>query len=230
DSENGKIQIISKEGHPITSFSVKGKNESYPVGIVKIEREIYVSDLEGGKILVFKENGRFVKEFAQDKLIKPLGLSFFKDRLFVTDIGDHSVKVFNLKGDLLFKIGSFGDKKGTFAFPNAVATDGERIFVSDSNNQRVQVFDKKGKFLKVFNYPLKLPRGITLDNFSRVHVVDAFAQSVFVFDKEGNFLFNYGDFDSGECYLPNGIAIDESMARIYVTNRNGTISVFSYEK
>lgn len=230
DSENGKILIFSEEGKLVSSFPVGDEKKPYPVGIVKVDDKIYVSELGSGKILVFEENGRLLKKFASDVLLKPTALYFFDNKLYVTDIGDHTVKVFDLKGKLLLKFGSWGDKNGAFSYPNAVATNGKRIFVSDSNNRRVQVFNEKGKFLEIFDYSFQLPRGIAIDSLGRVHVVDTLSYSVCVFNKEGDFLFEYGGFDNGECYLPNGVAIDGSLARIYVTNRNGTISVFSYEK
>ncbi len=249
DSGHGRIEVFSTDRQFLFNFQVRitplkegvsPSQASYPVGITigkfgKDER-VFVSDLCNQKILVFDSNGHFLKFFYSRSLNKPLALAFFEGRLYVTDIGDHTVKIFTHGGRLLRRIGRSGSKDGKLSFPNGIFVDKSgTIFVADSNNGRVQVFSSDGKFERQFkgslNKKLSLPRGIAIDKKNRVHVVDALGHKVFVFSRTGNLLFTYGEEGPPREQLsfPNGIAIDNSDRRIYVTDRgNNSVSVWEY--
>lgn len=242
DSKNGRVQVFSSKGEPDFSFPAskdKKSTDSYPLGItLDNDGQIYVTELRSQKLLVFDGDGNFVSNFPSKKsklLKKPLAITFANNKLYVTDAGDQKVKVFNKNGKLLLKLGKTGVDKGHLAFPNGVAVlDNGTIFVSDSNNRRIQVFNSKGAFKFMFGADkLALPRGIAVDWLERLHVVDAFGRKVTVFDSRGNLLFSYGvgatDSRGEKESLPDGIAIDNTNRRIYVTDRvNNLVSVWGY--
>jgi sugar lactone lactonase YvrE len=71
-----------------------------------------------------------------------VGLALAPDgRIFVTDWGDHRVKVFNPDGTIYAVFGGYGTLAGQFNRPTGVAflPDG-RILVTDRENGRIQIF------------------------------------------------------------------------------------------
>lgn len=241
DSKNGRVQVFNSKGKLDFSFPAsknKKSTNSYPLGIaLDGTGQIYATELRSQKLLVFDSDGNFVSNFPPKntkQLKKPLAITFTNNKLYVTDAGDQKVKVFNKNGKLLLKLGKTGTDQRRLAFPNGIAVLGDRaIFVSDSNNRRIQVFNSKGKFKFMFGgSKLALPRGIAIDWLERLHVVDVFGRKVTVFDKGGNLLFSYGagaTQQNEKESLPDGIAVDNSTRRIYVTDRlNNIISVWGY--
>ena len=69
-------------------------------------------------------------------------------RLYVPDIGNHRVNVFDLDGNPLFNFGESGSATGELNNPEAAkaSSDGQ-LYVTDLKNNRMQVFDREGKFL-----------------------------------------------------------------------------------
>jgi len=236
DSGRRQTQVFDKWGEFLFSFPAKSAKDealSYPAGIVVgRKKEIYVSDLKRGRILVFNSRGKYLTDFPKDTSLikKPLALAFALNKLYVTDVGDQSVKIFDLKGKLVRKFGKTGKKQGQFSYPNGIAVSKKGfIFVSDSNNKRIQVFDQLGKFEYIIGRRvLTLPRGIVIDQFNRIHVADTLAFKVAVFKMKGDYLFSYQE-PQTDVTFPQGLAINAESRRIYVTDRlNGWVSVWEY--
>ncbi len=246
DSGNGRISMFTPDGAPIDSFKpVPEVQSAYPMMLAADRRHrVYATVTVGSvnKIMVYDRQGNFLYAFpdglmkglgAPASLNRPVGLFISGDLLFVTDIGDHDIKVFNLEGQLLKRFGGFGQGEGRFSYPNGVAADKSgTIYVSDSNNGRVQVFDREGRYKFTFTSSEKrlfsLPRGISIDPLGRIHVVDVFNHKVSVFDPSGSLLFTYGQQGNAvdAFNYPNGITIDEA-GRIFIADRqNNRIAVW----
>jgi len=246
DSGNGRISVFSQTGVFKNSINPAPDTQTaYPFSVTTDrKRRIYLTLTAGAenKIMVFDANGRFLYRFpegisaASDYIVpgKPVAIFSANEKVYVTDVVDQDVKVYDLDGKLITKFGRPGTAKGEFLYPNGVTADDDGyIYVSDSNNGRVQVFNEKGEFSHLFvapeNTPMALPRGIAIDKLGRVHVVDTFKHQVFVFGKKGEFLFSYGKFGAKEDGLsyPNGIAIDSKTGKIYIADKmNNRISVW----
>jgi DNA-binding beta-propeller fold protein YncE len=247
DSGNGKLAIFTRNGKLVQHLNPVPEVKSvYPMGItVDKFGQVYLSAIIGtvNKILVFDSRGRFQFIFPDEltpktgqpsPLNRPVGVYYANNKLYITDVGDQDIKVFDLKGRLLLRVGKAGQGKGELLYPNGVAADKQgNIYVADSNNGRVQVFDSKGRFRYFFKTrpddPFSLPRGIAIDRLNRVHVVDTFKHKVYVFEKSGQLLFTYGTAGNKEQNLsyPNGIAIDNKADLIFIADRqNNRIAVW----
>lgn len=240
DTGNGRIQIFTSDGKFLSSFSIsppykpKRKQPPLPIGVaVDDQANIYVSEAHTPYLFVFDSDGKFLNTFPKSKrpvLKKPVGLAFSRDKLYVTDIGDHKVKVFDKQGRLLLQFG------GQFLFPVGVALDKDgRIYVADTGNTRVQVLGSKGKLLtstdRFSAVSLNLPRGVAIDPWGRIHIVDTSGNRILVFSKKFKYLFSYGKAGTGKGELgyPNGIAIDEHSGQISITEQiNNRISIWGY--
>jgi len=238
DSGSGHLVIISPTGTFKKVIDVSAQaGGARPVGVaVDRDMRIYVSTLGAeGAIFVYGSDGKFLYRFpegASDEGSvsvlpgRPIALCAANEKLYVTDVLDQDVKVYDLKGRLITRFGRPGSDKGQFLYPNGITADRQgTIYVSDSNNARVQVFSGRGEFLNVVTGSEKeamaLPRGIALDRGGRLHVVDMLKHKVFVFTKDGRFISTYGGFGTtgkGLAY-PNGIAIDTRNNEIFIADK-----------
>ncbi len=122
-----------------------------------------------------------------------------KGNIYIVDRDAHQVKVFDSKGNSLFKFGSKGSGDAQFNIPRYVAVDAEdRVIVSDSGNHRIQVFDASGKFLFKFGSSgngdgqFICPYGITVNSKQEIIVCDYSNHRVQVFDSRGRFIWKFG--------------------------------------
>ena len=151
EPKDHRILVFAKDG---TLVKTLGKGElNYPNAVVPGDKgEIYVTDSNNGRVVVFEASGTMTTLLARGigdgDLGLPRGMSFDdQGRLFVVDTTDQMVRVFTRPetptGHPTY-VGSFGDQgreDGTFLFPNGVATDARgRIYVADRENNRIQVW------------------------------------------------------------------------------------------
>jgi DNA-binding beta-propeller fold protein YncE len=157
--------------------------------------------------------------------------------VYVTDVNNQRVQVFDSNGTFLRKWGSAGDGLGQFRNPSGIAIDdvsGE-VYVTSRAGHRVQVFDSNGTELRRWggtqgqgDTDFNFPHGIALDSSGEVYVVDLNNFRVVVFDSNGTFLRKWGSFGAGdgEFHNPTDIAINSS-GEVYVADQNNhRIQVF----
>ncbi|PKM81684.1 MAG: 6-bladed beta-propeller [Firmicutes bacterium HGW-Firmicutes-14] len=246
DTNNKRVQIFDYQGNPIKTFGKLGTKPGefqFPYGLAGDSKgSIYVADLYNGTVSKFDKDGKFQGLFAENKPEEkifegPAGMAIRDDRLYVTDVKQHKVKIFDLNGKLVKEIGKPGREQGEFNAPNAVTVTGDgSIYVTDTGNQRIQVFDKDGKFVEIINGSqdgkgqsmFVNPRGLGVDDKGNVFIISNLTHTLFGFDKDNKKLFNIGGYGEGEKQfsLPNGLFLDDA-GRIYVTDTmNQRVAVF----
>ena len=149
-SRTGAIIIMSKTGKLIATFGTNGADVgqlSYPNGIdVDRHGNIIVSDSGNARIQIFDKKGQVLKLLQQPqfKVSVPRGVTVDdKDRLYVVDIFQHKVVVYDKDYKYLFEIGGRGleKDKGKFNFPNGIGWKDDKVYITDRENNRVQVFN-----------------------------------------------------------------------------------------
>lgn len=241
DAKSHRVQAFDASGKPVFVFGDKAPCKlSFPYGIAADEKgNVYVADLYDGGIAMFDAKGKFIKYFLGKKaIIHPGGLRIFGNKVYVTEITNSKVYVYDMTGKMLMEVGKGGTKPGELLAPNALTVDSDgTIYIVDTGNQRVEVFDKTGKFLKMFNGSsdgkgpsvLVNPRGIGIDSSGNILVVSNMTHTVFGFDKQGKQVFTFGG-NGGETNkfsLPNGLFIN-SNGDIYVTDTiNQRVAVYN---
>jgi len=249
DSGNALIRVFSADGGYLSTFGKGTLN--YPLGISYINSKIYVADPNLMTVALFDEDGKELKPlFSKQRLtrsqgrlgemIRPSGVQQGLDgKLYITDIANHCLVVYNPEGEFLRSIGGEGSGDGYFKYPNALWITGDgKIFVSDSNNRRIQIFDEQGQFIYKMNGSFgatgafSLPRGITVSDEGIIILVDVFSHKVRAFDEAGFELWSFGGLgiDSEKFNFPNGVYLDSLKARLYVTDReNNRVQVFAFK-
>jgi DNA-binding beta-propeller fold protein YncE len=152
---SGPFQKVLVIDRTATVVRTLGENDklSFPNGVaVDGAGNVYVSDSNGGRLLVFGADGRIRAQVGrgsgQGNLGLPRGLAMDgQGRVFVADSTGQGVFVFHSPSgdsqrlDYLGFFGGEGIADGTFEYPNSVAVDARgRVYVADTFNDRVQIW------------------------------------------------------------------------------------------
>ena len=107
---------------------------------------IYVVDYREDQVLVFSENGQYLRHFGQwdegeDELSGPAGLCVSGDYVYVTEYYNNRVTVFCTSGEFVHSFGKEGSGRGELHWPWGIAVDQDGfVLVSDHDNNCIQVF------------------------------------------------------------------------------------------
>ncbi|MBL1277503.1 MAG: hypothetical protein COB30_015585 [Ectothiorhodospiraceae bacterium] len=246
----GRIYVTDTVKRAVLMFDVPGKDFkvigtegpgalSKPIGIdITKDGEIFVADNSAKRIVVFNEDGEFLRAFGNRSILKrPSGVAVSPDgkRAYVIDTGgvttqEHHLFIFNAKtGELEKTIGTRGRKDGDFnlALQITVADDGT-VYVTDSGNFRVQAFNPDGSHKmsfgtvgrKIGNFAR--PKGIATDPDGNIYVVDSAFGNFQIFNDKSILLMFIGQRGRtpapGQYMLPAGISVDED-GRIYIVDQ-----------
>lgn len=242
DTGAKRVTVANTKTMDILQAGVSGKGElEYPVGVVVDKAEnIYVSDSDLNKVLVYDRDGKFTGNLSDVKFVKPTGLAYDreKDIVYVVDTQDHKVYgISPANGSVRVIFGKRGEADGEFNYPSNITVDKDgRIWVSDTLNFRIQGFDRQGKFISKFGsvgdsyVKFSLPKGVAADSEGNIYVVDSRQDMVKIFNRDGRLLLFFGEEggDRGMFWLPAGIFIDKD-DKIYIADTyNRRVQVFQF--
>jgi sugar lactone lactonase YvrE/6-pyruvoyl-tetrahydropterin synthase len=180
----------------------------------------YVTDPVRGQVVVFDRNDQYVRAYGMPGDWKPVDAVLFGDRVYVSDIENGLVKVFDkMTGEPVATIGNKGEASQRLFKPTDLAFDRKgNLYVTDFGKFHVIKYDRDGHYLgtlgKLGDLPgnFSRPRGLAFDKDNRLYVVDAAFNNVQLFNKDGRILMFFGSssdaVSSGALMLPAGIAID----------------------
>ena len=151
------IQKFKLEGQFISHFGSKGRANSQfqsPYGLALHSELLFVCDKDNHRIQVF-QNEQFLHCFGRYGTVpgtfdRPIDLTLnnSKDKLFITDFGNHIVQMFTPNGQFLKIFGNFTDVP--FKLQNPVGihyTPDRKLLVSSNGTHCVLIFEENGKFI-----------------------------------------------------------------------------------
>jgi len=233
DAAHAWVQVFDKAtGNFITRFGGKGDGDANlekPEGIaIAPDGSIFVADYTTGYVKKYDRDHNWLLTFSEygegpGQNFKSEFISIHDGKLYLPEVGNHRVDVFDLDGKFLFAFGGMGTQAGQLNNPESAKANSEgKIYVADLKNDRIQVFDKDGKFQFMFGTSgsapgqLKAPAGIAFDKDGNVYVTEIGNDRVSVFDKNGAFLTSFG---SGAVFENlHGIAVDPATGFVYIAN------------
>ena len=227
---DGKIYVIDSRGSGYGIFDLKKRRTDFvrgfagggmtkPINItIDTNGEKYITDIVRRQVLLFSKDDKFVRAYGEADKLKPVDVLVHGNKLFITDLYEHQVKVFDKEtGKFLYAIGKSGSKDGELFQPTNLALGpNNQLYVSDTGNFRVQVFSLDGKFIKLYGKigdrvgNFARPKGVTVDRNGYLYVVDAAFENVQILDSDGSpmlFFSQPGD-KPGNINLPTDITID----------------------
>ncbi len=233
-SDKGQNAVFVYDFAKKTALKIGKENPlAMPMGLALDANEnIYVVEQLKKGVSVFDRSGKVLNFITDASISRPTGIAIDKTRgkIYVADTAhnkdsDHTVKVFDLQGKFLGKVGmGKGDREGAFMFPTFLTVDARgHLFVADTLNSRVQEFDADGKFVQVIGKrgtawgQFDKPKGVGVDSFGNIYVVDSGWSNTQIFNAKGQILMFFGGRGTypGLMQNPGVLAIDKK-DRIYI--------------
>lgn len=178
----------------------------------------YVADPVRGQIVAFDRDDEYLDAYGAPGAWRPVDAVPFEDRLYVADVENRVVKVFEKRGGQMVKtIGDKGPGAERLNRPTNLAFDADGfLYVTDAGRFQVVKFDRDGHFKSAVGKPgdnlghFARPKGIALDRDGRLYAVDASFNNVQVFNEDGRLLmfFGEGGDKSGAFLLPAKVVVD----------------------
>ena len=177
--------LISQLNHCILNYQLNGKFISkigecgkgefefnYPIGLTIDESNgnIYVSDYNNNRIQILSQDFRFLSQFGKDILKYPRDVKLSKEYIFVLDLSNPCLHLFNYDHILQKSVISLGNGMQVINPFYLFIDQTDNILISDCGSNSIQIFNKEFRLIhKISVYPN--PMGITVDKRGRVIVV-----------------------------------------------------------
>lgn len=266
---NGKVYVADIAGQvvildlPKKSFELLKGNKGggklkQPVSVAIDEGGlIYVADVARKEVLIYDQEGEFLKAMGSGLNIAPTDLAVDFERVYLLDTKGAVIKVLDrVTGEFIMDIGKgFPAESRLFLPTNFVLEKNGIIRVTNAGNGKIISCDRDGNFVGSFGElgdgfgQFSRPKGITVDDNEEIFVVDGGFQNVQMFNEKGRILTYFGGnkLVVGGLNLPSGIAVStdnipyfQTLAAadfqvdhvIFVTNQFGDprVSIYGFGK
>ena len=172
----------------------------------------------------FDTNGNYLLQFgskgaSDGQLNSPYGVTVHNDRVYIADLGNKRISVFQTNGKFCISFGS--DQLGGPSDVTVSAND--HLLVVDYRNSCIYTYTLDGYYVGKFGTPgsdrgqLDGPYGLTTDLNGFIIVADTYNHRVSIFDKDHNCIHCFGSYGTanGQLNYPDGIAVSPN-GSIYV--------------
>jgi sugar lactone lactonase YvrE len=248
EGEKASFKTKALEPAHATSVGSAGTGNGqfkHPAGVVSDgQGNIWVVDMENGRLQKFNEKGEYLTQFGKKgkgkcELERPKSVAVDSEgHIWVDDAGNYRVTEFNEAGECFTQFGEMGTKEGQFFDAESIAIDHKNdIWVGDTYNHRLQEFNHEGKLIRVVQPAsgksghMENPGGITIDPAGNVWVVDWMSGRVIEFNEEGSYLrefeFKGIGSENGQFKHPDAISVDANGAVWVGDEGNGRVQVFN---
>ncbi len=191
-----------------------------PVGVaVDSTGFVFVSDIERKEVLIYDNNGEYLKSVGGDLGFTPTDIAVDDENLYVLDTRKSVIRVLNpMTGAQVREIGKMDDPTQSLCLPTRMSLDDKGVlWVTNAGRGTVTSYDRDGHFLGTFGKfgdgmgQFARPKGIATDENGYVYVVDSGHQNVQIFNDKGRLLGYFGSakLPVGGMNLPSDISISK---------------------
>ena len=181
----GDRSLISQSNHCILNYTLNGKfiskigkygngelefNLPYGLTIDESNGNIYVSDYNNNRIQILSQDFRFISQFGKDTLKYPIDVKLSKEYIFVLDVSNPCLHLFNYNHILQKSVISRGKGMQLIAPFYFFIDQTDNILISDCGSDSIHIFDKEFQLIHGISVSPN-PMGITVDKRGRVIVV-----------------------------------------------------------
>jgi sugar lactone lactonase YvrE len=206
DTDFGAIIVLDLPTRRMHLFAAEGEGAlKLPLNMtVDTDGTCYVADATRDQVVIFDKQENFIAAMGKVGEMKPRDVAVGTDKIFVADLRQHCVRVFDKATRApLFDIPRGTDttnKSRMIQTPTNLALDSKgNLYVGDTGGFHVLVFDANGNYLRTVGEfgdgPGQFARlkGVAVDRADRLYAVDAMSQVIQVFDDQGRLLTWFGD-------------------------------------
>lgn len=215
----GGLEIIDVTANAFHYFIPSGNGSlQLPLNcFVDEEGLLYVADGKLMKIVVFDQKGEYVTSFGEGENFKPTDVFVYGNRIWVTDMNNNKINVYE-RGtyDLQFAFPDADKKSESYLFmPTNLCVNNDKVYVSDIGGFNIKIYNLEGEYLSTIGShgdrmgQFARPKGVAVDDESTLYAVDAGFENVQMFDKDGNLLMFFGGpyKGPGDMWLPAKVII-----------------------
>ena len=131
---------------------------------------IYVSDCDNNRIQILSQNFRFISQFGKDTLKYPRDVKLSKEYMFVLDVSNPCLHLFNYNHILQKSVISRGNGMQVINPFYFFIDQTDNILISDRGSNSINIFNKEFQLIHAISVSPN-PMGITVDKRGRVIVV-----------------------------------------------------------
>ncbi len=149
-SKQSEVYKYDANGKYLTTVGGSGKAAMlFPTSILLHDDHFFITDFGGRRIVKLNIDGNFVAEYREkgeyESIKGPSGMHVDKNgNLYILDLGEVPVVILSPDGQLISKVGDFGNQKGQFLYPTGViAKSPEEIYILDNSRNTILNFVKK---------------------------------------------------------------------------------------
>jgi DNA-binding beta-propeller fold protein YncE len=206
DTDFGAVLVVDLQTRRIRVLEAQGEGAlKLPLNIaVDADGTCYVTDTGRDQVVIFDKTGNYAGVMGKAGEMKPRDTAVNQDRIYVADLQNHNVHVFDKASrKLIFDIPHSEDHtnltRGLFTPTNLALDSKGRLYVGDTGAFRVQVYDVDGSFLRSVGEmgdglgQFARVKGVAVDRDNRLYAVDAMSQVVQVFNEQGKLLTWFGE-------------------------------------
>ena len=177
--------LISQDNHCILNYQLNGKfiskigkygngelefNCPFGLTIDESNGNIYVGDCDNNRIQILSHDFRFISEFGKDILKYPLDVKLSKEYIFVLDLSNPCLHLFNYTNILQKSVISRGKGMQVINPCNFFIDQTDNTLISDRGSNSICVFNKEYQLVHKISVSSN-PMGITVDKIGRLIVV-----------------------------------------------------------
>lgn len=157
DSFIGKIDVsdglnVLFERINDAKLEIIDMNNVQPVDIcVLSDGNLLSLNFDQANLTVYDKDFNLIKTIdkANNIQLKPSGVaSDDEQRIYITNLYDHSVIMFDTQLNFIKSYGSFGANKNQLNYPNGICYSNNHVYVCDCNNERVQILTSDLNLIK----------------------------------------------------------------------------------
>ncbi len=175
---------------------------------VDADNNIYVTDFGLLAVLVFQPNGRYLRTIGSEVLNVPTGIWVDKSSqtLYVADWWSSKILWFDLEGELLGEIGTYGRGPGQLNEPSDIAIDHDTLVVLNSANSRFELFDLQGNSRGTWPFGVdRTPIAFAFDGEGNLFYVDLESGALEAMDPRGKVFARFGPVRRSGQLRPKGL-------------------------
>ncbi len=221
DNYGGGMEIIDLEKKKFDFFQPTGKGKlKIPINCFVDEKGyLYVADVGRFEIVVFDENGNYVRSFGEKEKFKPSDVNVYDNKVFVANIANSKINVYSndSTNKLLYTFPEVEQGSAVaLCSPSNITISKGKVYAADFGCSKIKIYSTDGAFIDTIGSVGDRPgqftklKGIAVDNEANIFAVDAAFENVQVFNKEGKLLIVLaGHYDGpGGLNIPAKVIID----------------------
>lgn len=240
DTNNNRLQVFTTSSgqfeNLIGAAGITSGQYNQPLAVLPLKDEdaALIADSSNARIQRSNFDGSYIDQLAPDTSrlnTRPgrIAIDSERQRVYVLDIDDGSITVYNVDGEVVQIIGSSGSGREQFYQPEGMALDSNgTLFVADTGNARIQRISASGVFEQSWGIygigagQFQRPNALCLSSDNQyIFVTDSSLNRVQKFTRDGELITFWGSQGSGddEFNFPAGIACDRN-DNLYIVDRD----------